>query len=67
MAAPALALALLVGCSGPGADSNSSAGGGSVGSGVAAPADRGAPQEAERQVVTTADASVAVEDPAQGA
>ncbi|MET0764683.1 MAG: DUF4349 domain-containing protein [Blastococcus sp.] len=66
-----LALAVLVGCSGPGTDSggaDSSAGGGAV----AEPAGPGNPEAApatdsDRQVVTTATASLAVEDPAAGA
>jgi hypothetical protein len=64
-----LALAVLVGCSGSGTDSGgaeSGAGGGTV----AEPA-AGKPGEpavdADRQVVTTATASLAVEDPADGA
>jgi hypothetical protein len=69
----ALAVALLVGCSSPsGSDSQSSNGGG--GASVpepAGPADpEGSPagtRDADRQVVTTASASVAVEDPREGA
>src|SRR4051794_41354020 len=63
----ALALALLVGCSGPGS-SSSSAGGGGAGS-VAAPggAAGATDSDASRQVVTTATASVSVKDPATGA
>jgi hypothetical protein len=64
-ATAALAVALLVGCSGPGADS----GGAESGGGAGAPAAPGAPvdSDADRQVVTTASASLAVEDPAEGA
>src|SRR5688500_7490103 len=62
-AAASLALAVLVGCSGPGAESGGAdggAGGGSVVPGEAEGAPSG-PEEAdpERQVVTTATASVA--------
>jgi hypothetical protein len=63
-AAVGLALAVLVGCSGPGSDSGgaaSSAGGGAG----AKPAV--ADNAADRQVVTTATASLAVKDPAAGA
>jgi hypothetical protein len=67
----ALSLALLVGCSGPGADS----GGADIGTGgasapeVAPSGAAGGPEDtdAERQVVTTANAFVTVEDPAEGA
>jgi hypothetical protein len=63
-------MALLVGCSGPGTGSSSSAGGGVVagsqpagsGSSGSAPA-----ADAARQVVTTATASLAVRDPADSA
>ncbi len=76
-AVAALAVAVLVGCTGPsgtesgGADSG--AGGGSVLPEPATPREPGAgptvPDESDpdRQVVTTATASVAVEDPADGA
>ena len=76
-AVAALAVAVLVGCSGPsgtesgGADT--SAGGGAVAPGTAVPGDPGAapavPVESDpdRQVVTTATASLAVQDPAAGA
>ena len=71
-AATALALAVLVGCSGPSGDtSGADSGGGSgpVVPGRAAPGDpEGAPADADadRQVVTTATASLVVEDPADG-
>jgi hypothetical protein len=66
-----LAMALLVGCSGPGSSSSSSAGGGGVAAG-SKPADAGNPGTAPtadtaRQVVTTATASLAVKDPADSA
>ena len=64
-----LALAVLVGCSGSGMDSGgaeSGAGGGTVAEPVAG--QPGEPAvDADRQVVTTATASLAVEDPADGA
>lgn len=74
-AAVALILVVLVGCSGPsGGDSTSVDGGARGGAGVpeqagpggpvAAPADEADP---DRQVVTTATASLAVEDPADAA
>jgi hypothetical protein len=69
----ALALALLVGCSGPsgGADSGSAAdgaGGGAEAPEPAAPGHPGsAPADQDRQVVTTASTSLAVEDPAAAA
>jgi hypothetical protein len=65
-AAAALAVLVLVGCSGPsGPGSGTAADGG--GSAVAPePAGPGEP-EADRQVVTTATASLAVDDPADGA
>ncbi len=76
MVTAALAMALLVGCSGSGTDSgsaDSSVGGGAVapepafpGSPEGAPSDQ-ADADPDRQVVTTATASVAVEDPADGA
>src|SRR5688572_3007056 len=70
----ALVLLLLVGCSGSGSDSGeqSSAGGG-AGAGApeyAPPGDPGAAPDdtdADRQVVTTASAFLAVEDPAESA
>jgi hypothetical protein len=67
-AAAALALVVLVGCTGSGgsgAESADSAGGG-AGGGVAAPGEA-VDADADRQVVTTATASLAVEDPSEGA
>jgi hypothetical protein len=70
-AATVLVLTLLVGCSGSGSDSGSADGG--AGGDAAVPGEaEGAPGSAvdtdeERQVVTTAMASVSVEDPADGA
>jgi hypothetical protein len=73
-AVAALALALLVACSGPSGEDSSGADGGVGGGAVvpqpAAPGDvGGAPEDAdaERQVVTTASASLAVDDPAEAA
>jgi hypothetical protein len=73
-AVAALSLALLVGCSGPsGGDSSGAAGGADEGAGVpgAVPGDSGGASagdsDTDRQVVTTATAFVAVEDPADGA
>jgi hypothetical protein len=71
-AVAALALVLLVGCSGSGTDSQSADGGGAGGDAAAPGEAEGAPGGAvdtdeERQVVTTAWASVTVEDPADGA
>ncbi|MGY1807787.1 DUF4349 domain-containing protein [Blastococcus sp. SYSU D00669] len=68
----ALVLALLVGCTGPGADSSGSSGGAGEDSGgpvPAGPADPGGTPvvDSDRQVVTTATAFLAVEDPADGA
>ena len=65
----ALAMAVLVGCSGPGAGSDSSGSDGGVGVAVPdAPGDPGStPADPDRQVVTTATASVSVDDPADGA
>jgi hypothetical protein len=64
----ALALVLLVGCSGPGSSSSSADSGGGVGAAVAPGGAPKAPDsDADRQVVTTATASVAVKDPAAGA
>jgi hypothetical protein len=68
-------MALLVGCTGSGTDSASvdSATGGSAGGQEFAPGDPGAAPatpgdtDPDRQVVTTASASLAVEDPAAGA
>jgi hypothetical protein len=62
-------LVVLVGCSGPGSDSSGSDGGAGEGSGVSVPTAPGDPgsTSADRQVVTTATASLAVKDPAQGA
>src|SRR5688500_2630316 len=69
----ALSVALVVGCSG-GSDEASSAdgtGGLAGGGGVAEPADAGgapiADVDEDRQIVTTATASLAVDDPAEGA
>ncbi len=75
-AVAALALALLVGCSGPGTDSGTADGGAGEDASVPQPAAPGNPEAApdspddtdpDRQVVTTATASLAVEDPADGA
>jgi hypothetical protein len=72
-AATALALALLVGCSGPSDMGSSGADGGG---GAAVPGGPGSPEaapggavdeDADRQVVTNASASLAVEDPADAA
>ena len=69
----ALVLLLLVGCSGSGSDSGgeqSSAGGGAGAPEYAPPGDPGAAPDdtdADRQVVTTASAFLAVEDPAESA
>jgi hypothetical protein len=60
-----LALALLVGCSGPG--SSSSSGGSGSGAGAAAAPAAGATSSGDRPVVTTATASVSVKNPAAGA
>jgi Domain of unknown function (DUF4349) len=67
-------MALLVGCSGSGTDSGSSDGGGAGGDAAVPGEAEGAPGSAvdgdtdeERQVVTTARASLSVEDPADGA
>jgi hypothetical protein len=67
-------MAVLVGCSGPAGEDSSGADGGAGGGAVvpqpASPGDvGGAPedQDAERQVVTTAIASLAVQNPADGA
>ena len=70
-AAP-LAMALLVGCTGPtGAESGTADGAAGGGAVVPAPAFPGtggdAPAAPDRQVVTTATTSLAVEDPAEGA
>ncbi|MDT0277575.1 DUF4349 domain-containing protein [Blastococcus goldschmidtiae] len=55
---------VLVGCTGSGGDESSSAdGGGSAG----AVADEGAPTDADRQVITTATASLVVDDPSDAA
>jgi hypothetical protein len=67
-AAVALALAVLVGCSGNGTDSGGSAGGADSGAGAPEVApDAPGESDPDRQVVTTASASVAVKDPAAGA
>ncbi|WP_164704609.1 DUF4349 domain-containing protein [Blastococcus litoris] len=67
----ALAVAVVVGCSGPSGDSggaDSGSGTGAVAPDPAAPGDpEAAPADADRQVVTTASASLAVDDPADGA
>jgi hypothetical protein len=69
MALAALAMALLVGCSGSDSSGSDSAAG--EGTGVSAPTAPGDPgstaTETDRQVVTTATASLAVKDPAEGA
>lgn len=74
-AAAALALAVLVGCSGPSGEDSGAAGGGGDAA-VPEPAGPGSPEgapagpvatDSDRQVVTTATASLAVEDPADGA
>ena len=59
-------MVVLVGCSGPGAGSDSSGADGGVGvAAPEAPGDPGStPSDPDRQVVTTATASVEVEDPA---
>ena len=66
-----LSVALVVGCSGAGSDSNNADSGGSAGGevGVGEPAVApGAPAaDEDRQVVTTADAVLTVDDPAGGA
>ncbi len=65
------AVVLVVGCSGPSDDGSSGAdGGGAVAvadEGGAAGDDGGAASDADRQVVTNASASLAVDDPADGA
>ncbi|TFV92073.1 DUF4349 domain-containing protein [Blastococcus sp. CT_GayMR20] len=72
----ALGLALLVGCSGPGTVSGGADSGSAGGASVPEPAGPGKPEsapegpaasDADRQVVTTASVSLAVEDPADGA
>jgi hypothetical protein len=62
-------MVVLVGCSGPGSDSSGSDSGAGEGSGVSVPTAPGDPgsTSADRQVVTTATASLAVKDPAEGA
>lgn len=62
-------MVVLVGCSGPGSDSSGSGSGAGEGSGVSVPTAPGDPgsTSADRQVVTTATASLAVKDPAEGA
>lgn len=64
-AAATLAVVLVVDCGGPSGSESSSADGGSAG----AVADEGAASDsdADRQVITTATASVVVEDPAGAA
>jgi hypothetical protein len=67
-AAVALALTVLVGCSGNATDSGGSAGGADSGAGAPEVApDAPGESDPDRQVVTTASASVAVKDPAAGA
>jgi hypothetical protein len=70
-AVAALAVTVLVGCSGSGSDSGSAESGTGSGSAVAEPGSPGAEpavdNPADRQVVTTATASLAVHDPAHGA
>jgi hypothetical protein len=74
-AVAALAVVLVAGCSGGSSSSDSAggseggAGGGAVAEDPGVPADPDAPDAADpdRQVVTTASASLAVEDPAEGA
>jgi hypothetical protein len=63
-----LAVTLLVGCSGPGSSSSSSGGGAGSGAAVA-PGGPAGPAEStpDRQVISTATASVEVKDPAVGA
>jgi hypothetical protein len=68
----ALAVALLVGCSAGSSSTDSAggesgAGGGAAVPGAAGPEDPAADTDTERQVVTTATASLAVEDPSDGA
>lgn len=70
MAAATLALAVLVGCSGPSSSDSSGANGGAGGQAVPQPAAPGSPTlpaDANRQVVTTATAALTVKDPAAGA
>src|SRR4051794_2547727 len=72
VAVAGLSMALLVGCSGPGSSSgssDSSAGGGTAAAPVESAGAPGAPAETDpdRQIVTTATASVSVKDPATGA
>jgi hypothetical protein len=70
VAVAAVALALLVGCSGPGAGSGGGSSGADADSGAGSPAAApGSPgaTDSDRQVVTTATASVSVKDPAAGA
>jgi hypothetical protein len=71
LAVAVLASALLVGCGSDSSDSGASSGDSGAGGGVAAPepAAPGDPvdTDADRQVVTTATASLEVEDPAEGA
>ena len=73
VAAALAAVVLVVGCSGGSSESASSAGGdagGGVEGPAVAPGDPAAPAvdgDADRQVVTTAMASLAVDDPAEGA
>jgi hypothetical protein len=68
VAVAALALALLAGCSGSGSSSSSADSAGGAGPAVA-PAGPAGPSDStpDRQVVTTASASVEVKDPAVGA
>jgi hypothetical protein len=69
-AVAALAMALLVGCTGTGGGDSGAADGGAGGGAGVPEAPGGAPAvdtDTERQVVTTASATLAVEDPAVGA
>ena len=68
VAVATLSLVLLVGCSGPGSTSGSADSGTGAGTAVAPGGSPGTPDsDADRQVVTTATASVTVKDPAAGA
>ncbi|MGY2075581.1 MULTISPECIES: DUF4349 domain-containing protein [unclassified Blastococcus] len=71
LAPASLALALLVGCTGPSGGEAQSAADGAGGEVVPVPAAPGtgesAPDQDDRQVVTTATAALAVDDPAEGA
>lgn len=73
MTVATLALAVLVGCSGPDGDSGAADRGSGSGAGAPQPLVPGDPEaapvdeDADRQVVTTATASLAVDDPLAGA